>query len=1031
MEFLRSSRGCALLLIGLAGVAGAQAVELTRSLARGNLYRGTTALTRDGRWVVFAGRYSSSSPGYNSLYGVASDGSSEPFLLYDHGDIPGVAREFDPGTVTFVHLTSNSRWAVFTVDERGLIYSARLPDEARTLPYPTNPDPFLRLAAADTGRDFQIAPDGSRAVFFGYDGALYSVPIDGHGSAVEIVPESDGQRVRTFAIDPSSTRVVYTVTDVADEESSVARSLYSVPIDGSAAPSRLTPRPPRAYTGTPPAGAPSDFPASEVTDFQLAPDGGTVLFLVQETRGSVVTHLYVAPTDGSAVAQRLASGDVRLAAFAPDSQRVVYRLTPAAGGATALIAHPLDGSAPLRLHEPADAVARLTVLDDAVLFLESPSGAGGDGLLRVPLDGSHRAREVSAALPAGRAIRDFHASPDGEHVVYSADADTAGVFTLFTGPLVVEHARRIGSRPPEGVRGIGRSADVARFVFPPDSAAVLAHVASPEGLRLERVGLDGSVRRLSGPEGASDLALDDAGAVAMYRGAREHETDIHVYSVRVDEGAPPLQLDDFGPELGSLLSFEIHPNGREAIFAAGSRDFSFYELHRVPLDLSGPPRVLPGLVVGDESLVDHRVEPTTDRIVYRLQSPELLHYVLQLYSAPLDLSAPRVRLDQGEASVFDYQLAGGRVLFRQSTGTLSNEHFEIFSVPVDGSSAPQVLNGVLPANGRVYAYALSPDRARVVYLAAQNTPNRAELFSVPIDGSQAPVQLNPPPVTGGEVWRGPIRITPDGANVVFAGDLTLNNAFSLWAAPLAGGAPARTLWTATTAGREVERLELTPDSTRAVFTADGIQTSRHQLFVVPVDGSAAAAPLPATSGAPKVYEFRLTPDGTRAVYSTSNLVAIVRVDGSAAATSLSPLLPADRHVVGLPLATDEWVLYQADQDVPHRFDLYAVPADGSLPSRRVNVPQGDNAVQSYAIAGDEVVFVAPSTPDYGSWQLFRAPLAGGGSPRALNLPGTFAGTFLLHPDEHRVLFSGTSGNPPGARLYLGFLGRPIRGAERP
>jgi hypothetical protein len=116
-----------------------------------------------------------------------------------------------------------------------------------------------------------------------------------------------------------------------------------------------------------------------------------------------------------------------------------------------------------------------------------------------------------------------------------------------------ERVRALGSRPPEGVRGIGAAADVARFVFTPDSAAVLAHVASPEGLSLERVGLDDSVRRLSGPEGAADLVLDGAGRIAMYRGAREHDTRMHVYSVRVEGGEAPLQLDDFGPVLGRLF----------------------------------------------------------------------------------------------------------------------------------------------------------------------------------------------------------------------------------------------------------------------------------------------------------------------------------------------------------------------------------------------------------------------------------------------------------------------------------------------
>jgi hypothetical protein len=268
--------------------------------------------------------------------------------------------------------------------------------------------------------------------------------------------------------------------------------------------------------------------------------------------------------------------------------------------------------------------------------------------------------------------------------------------------------------------------------------------------------------------------------------------------------------------------------------------------------------------------------------------------------------------------------------------------------------------------------------------------------------------------------------------------VTVNNAFSLWAAPLAGGAPARVLWNAA-AGREVERLAVTSDSTRAVFTADGVVAGRHQLYVGPVDGSVSAAPLPTTAGAPKVLEFVLTPDATRAVYTTGSLVASVLLDGSAPPVILSPSLAADSRVVGIPVVDDEWVLLRADPELRRRFDLFVAPIDGSLPARRVNIPLGAPGVESHAIAGDEILFVAPSTPEQGSGALFRAPLDGARPPRVLNPPGTVIattsspGSFRVHPDEHRVLFSAysESGFLPSSRLFLGFLGQPIRGAERP
>lgn len=1033
------------IVLGLAASAGAQSVRLNRELAQGNLHRGTAALTRDGRWVVFAGRYDDHSPGVNSLYGAASDGSSEPFLLYDHGDIPGVAREFDPGTVTFVHLTPNSRWAVFTVDERGSIYSARLSADRRIRSTPRSPDPFLRLAQADTSRDFQLDPAGERAVFFhaahGHVGpALHSVPVDGSAPAVELVgPDEDGtHQVLEFAIDASARRVVFLRGDAAGE---FTRRLYSVPIDGSEAPTRLSPRALRSYAGNPTSGRPGPAPAAGVLDYKLAPDGAWVLFRLQEDGlQEDGAHLYAVPTDGSGSARRLASG-VDVAAFTPDSTRVVYRTE--SGGGSGLLVQTLDGGAgALLLHEPADLVETIEVLPEAALFVESGSGAEGARLWQVELSGQRRPRPVSAELSAGRSIRAFRASPDREHVVFSADAEAAGVFTLFMAPLrqpgASGHTRPIGGPRPDGLRAIGGSADVARFVFTPDSAAVLAHVASSTGLQLERVSLDGhSVRRLSGAEGASDLELDAAGTVAMYRGARAHDTRVHVYTVALDvsldEAAPSRQIDDFGPVLGGLYSYELHPNGREALFAAGSRDYAYNELHRVPLDLSGPPRILQGLLVGDEQLLEHRIEPHSGRVVYRVRLPDPFSWLTRLYSAPHSAhpegSGSRASLDAGpEAQAEEFAFAHGRVVYR-ATLTSTSEGTELFSVPADGTSASARLSATLPVNGRVDAFEVSPDGTRVVYLGSQNVANRAELFSVPADGSAPPVQLNPVPVAGGEVWRGPFRIAPDGSRVLFAGDLVLNNAFGLWSAPLLGGG-AVPLWIPP-ANREVERLAITPDSARAVFTADGLINNVHQLYVVPLDGSAAATPLPASAGTPKVFDFGLTPDGTRVVYVAGGIVASVALDGSASPAVLSSPLVAGGRIVGTPAVSDEWVLYQADQEVLRRYDLHVVPVDGSAPARRLNDPPGSGGADSnYAIAGDEALFLAQVLPVYGTWQLFRAPLAGGparviGPAGAYSPRVSLSGPFVVHPDEHRVLFSA------GDELYLGFLGPPIRGASAP
>jgi hypothetical protein len=73
-------------------------------------------------------------------------------------------------------------------------------------------------------------------------------------------------------------------------------------------------------------------------------------------------------------------------------------------------------------------------------------------------------------------------------------------------------------------------------------------------------------------------------------------------------------------------------------------------------------------------------------------------------------------------------------------------------------------------------YSITPDSTRVVYTAEMNTALITELFSAPIDQAGMQIQLNSMPVLNGELSGG-ITLTPDGATVVYAGDLDSDQQF--------------------------------------------------------------------------------------------------------------------------------------------------------------------------------------------------------------------------------------------------------------
>src|SRR5262249_20364670 len=77
----------------------------------------------------------------------------------------------------------------------------------------------------------------------------------------------------------------------------------------------------------------------------------------------------------------------------------------------------------------------------------------------------------------------------------------------------------------------------------------------------------------------------------------------------------------------------------------------------------------------------------------------------------------------------------------------------LFSAPVDGSQPAVRLNPALSGNRDVVDFELAPDGTRVVYLADQASDELFELFSVPIDGSASPVSLGRVTPTVDRVYR--------------------------------------------------------------------------------------------------------------------------------------------------------------------------------------------------------------------------------------------------------------------------------------
>ena len=108
---------------------------------------------------------------------------------------------------------------------------------------------------------------------------------------------------------------------------------------------------------------------------------------------------------------------------------------------------------------------------------------------------------------------------------------------------------------------------------------------------------------------------------------------------------------------------------------------------------------------------------------------------------------------------------GDRLVYRARD--TSDNTLNIYSTLIDGSSSSTKLNSLLPSNGEVADFQITPDGSRVIYIAQHQGSTAREVFSVPIAGG-APVKLNEALTAGGNVTR--FQLGHTGTLMVYQGE---------------------------------------------------------------------------------------------------------------------------------------------------------------------------------------------------------------------------------------------------------------------
>ncbi len=945
-------------------------------------------------------------------------------------------------------------------------------------------DPLLRGPGGWVG-SARISPDGTRVLYSATQDSqvsgLFSAPIGGGGSAIELVSRDVFNPLLasvawhnpwTFAFTPDA-RIVY----------SDSQDLFAVPIDGSRAPVRLL-RPVLDRRIETPA-------LTWVGPFVIAPDGEHVVFTANAVNAQAELFSARMGEDAEAVMLQGLS-EVTGIQFTPDGQTVVFQTyndfhsVPIEGGASPV---QLNGEEFSYGHLP----WWITPDGERVVYVAVHVGWTGYRIFSAPLDGSSPAVQLNGPLVNGGSVDYYQLrpSPRGDRVVYVADQERDDREELYSVPAD-------GSSPAVKLNGlVSRAGDVIWFQISPDGSRVIFPAGNgPSPRRLQSVPIDRSREpiALDGPLPRDSFVQFAAGGSRIVYQDDEGAIDLYSASI-VRQDSRQLTHGEF-PYMSS--SFRVTPDGRTVVFIGNASEilrmpvdgsgapalvgaldgvlpgalqlgadgrvvlFEGYilatrrrELFSVPLDGLREPRRLNGPLATEMTMGNvtwFQVEPAEHQAVFTVPLWNGHEDLAELYRVGLDSDPEPLELfpldpAPGTYGIYNQQLSSqaGRLLFRKGD---SDSGWDLLSAALDGGGVVQ-LNDPTTSAGGVVSFRLTGDGEWGVFTSSdgeefelysapveggpeldlteepsayQVAPvgrlvvfvSDSTLFSMPADGSASPIQLAGPFPPGSLLHSSDLQVTADRA--VYRGNVENLDVYELFSAPLDGSLPAVKLDLALGSGHDVQPgFQLSPDGSWVVYRADRSQDEVFQLFAVPADGSAEPVRLSGelVAGGDVAPDFQIDPLGARVIYRADSVaderfeLFAVPLDGSSEPLRLNGTLVTGGDVLGsrspsrpsFRISSDGTrLVYRADQDEDEVAELYGVPLDGSAGAIRLGGPLdlGRAVLEGFQLTPDGklVVYVADQDAD-NVFELYSAPTDRSKDAHKLNGPLVRGGDVVL------------------------------------
>jgi Tol biopolymer transport system component len=495
--------------------------------------------------------------------------------------------------------------------------------------------------------------------------------------------------VSAFRVSPNGITAVF----IADKDTAGIPELYSVPVNGSAAPTKIS-------TGL-------TFAAGKagVSDFQISPDSSRVVFLADPSTAAGVNEIFSAPTNGSSAPVKLnLPGAVPVTGFG---------ITP--NGAWAMF-----------------------------LGVDTAFASGAVELYRAAIGTAASAVQISD-VGQGNAAGDVVAasfSPDSARVLYIGDGGAENVFQLYSVPIAVAGpGSDVQLSAALGSVGLVRiSADSSRVVSTSD-----ANVLGKEEVFSVPIGGGAGIKlnpSMAG-DGVTAVEINPAGTRVAYLADQTTAGVNEVYSAQmlVAGSGTRLSTPMVSPQYTDVLN--IGPDGTTVVYEADQATPGTYEVFRVPIDAATGPSMLHDLTAPDDAGYFEGIGTPIlgKRVVYPVFGASV-----NLFSVPFDGSASFVQINPplaaGDQLLNAFLPSGGKRLTAYGTGPTSGSITrKIVSAPIRADLPVEQINVTATGTAGVLGYEISTDEKYAVYVQDQDTSGKPELYARELD-SDADTVIN-------------------------------------------------------------------------------------------------------------------------------------------------------------------------------------------------------------------------------------------------------------------------------------------------